>query len=97
MPFSIIWSPTARITYFNILEYLEVNWTKKEVRAFASRTEVILDLIQQNPLLFPYSKESDIHRCALVKQVSLYYRVKSGEVELLVFWGNRQDPAKLDL
>lgn len=59
MPFSIIWSPTARITYFNILEYLEVNWTKKEVRAFASRTEVILDLIQQNPLLFPYSKESD--------------------------------------
>ena len=97
MHLSVIWSPTARITYFNILEYLEVNWTRKEVRAFTSRTEEVLDLIQQNPMLFPYSKESNIHRCVLAKQVSLYYQVKPGEVELLVFWDNRQDPAKLDL
>jgi hypothetical protein len=48
-------------------------------------------------LLFPYSKEGGIHKCVLVKQVSLFYRIKANNVELLVFWDTRQDPAKLVL
>lgn len=95
MPFTIIWSPTARITYLNILKYLDDNWTLKEVTAFADRTNEILEFIRQNPLFYPYSKESDTHRCVVVKQVNLYYRIKLREIELLVFWDNRQNPAKL--
>jgi hypothetical protein len=39
MPYTITWSPTARITYLNILEYVEDNWTHKEVNAFVNQTE----------------------------------------------------------
>jgi hypothetical protein len=47
MPYTITWSPTARITYLNILEYVEDNWTHKEVNAFVNQTEKVLKLIRQ--------------------------------------------------
>ncbi|RXF72589.1 type II toxin-antitoxin system RelE/ParE family toxin [Arcticibacter tournemirensis] len=95
MSYSITWSPTARITYYQVLEYLDERWTIKEIEAFISRTEEVINYICDNPLLYPYSKESDIHKCVVVKQVRLFYRVRTDNIELLVFWDNRQDPVKL--
>jgi len=98
MPSHIItWSPKARITYYKILEYLEGNWTIKEITFFITRTEEVLGHIQKNPFLFPYSKESDAFKCVFIPQVSLFYRLKEQQIELLIFWDNRQDPAKLNL
>jgi len=94
-PYPIIWSPTARLSYYQILEYLHDYWTIKELEIFIDRTEEVMNHVSINPLLYPYSKESDTHKCVLVKQVSLIYRIKSNQVELLVFWDTRQDPAKL--
>ena len=97
MGYGIVWSPVAKTSYFTILEYLEKNWTIKEVHSFVQRTEEVLDVIKNKPSLFQYSKSSDTHRCVLVKQVSLFYRVKpsANRIELLVFWDNRQNPEKL--
>jgi len=95
--YTITWSPNARITYYKILEYLEQNWTMKEIKTFIERTEQVIDHISQHPLHYPYSKESDTYKCVFISQVSLFYRlrIKSNEIELLVFWDNRRDPAKL--
>lgn len=97
MPSSIIWSPVARITYYKILEYLEQNWTTKEIENFIYRVEYVIQHIKKNPLQYPASKEKNIHRCVVAKQVSLFFRLKEGNIELLVFWDNRQDPAQLKL
>lgn len=93
----IIWSPLAKSSYYNILIYLEDNWTIKESETFIHRTEEVLNQICINPLLYPFSKESSVHKCVIVKQISLYYRIKSTSIELLIFWDNRQDPKKLYL
>lgn len=93
--YSILWSPTSRFTYLQILEYLDEKWTLKELQKFINRTEEVITHICANPLLYPYSKESDTHKCVVVKQVSLFYRVKTDSIELLVFWDNRQEPSKL--
>jgi plasmid stabilization system protein ParE len=95
--YTVTWSPAARLTYYQILEYLLEKWTYKELEAFIDRTEEVINHICLNPLLYPYSRESDTHKCVLVKQVSLFYRVRTNAIELLVFWDNRQDPAKLHL
>ncbi len=95
MSYTVIWSPIARLTYYQILEYLDEKWTIKELEAFINRTEEAINHICDNPLLYSYSEESDTHRCVVVKQVSLFYRMKTETIELLVFWDNRQDPAKL--
>ena len=97
MAYTIIWSPKARLTYYQILEYLDEHWTFREIENFIDRTEEALSHISQNPLLYQYSDESNTYRCVLVKQVSLFYRLKSDQVELLRFWDNRQDPAGLIL
>jgi plasmid stabilization system protein ParE len=95
MSYSVIWSPTARITYYQVLEYLDEKWTVKEIEVFIIRTEEVINYICDNPLLYPYSNESDTHRCVVVKQVSLFYRVRTSTIELLVFWDTRQDPTQL--
>jgi hypothetical protein len=74
--YTVIWCPKARITYYQIMEYLLEQWTFKELDTFISRTEEAITHICNNPLLYPYSKESDTHKCVLVKQISLFYRVK---------------------
>lgn len=93
----VIWSPVARGTYYQILEYLEQSWTTKEIENFIDRVEYVIQHIRENPLQYPVSKEKNIHRCVAAKQISLFFRVKEGDIELLVFWDNRQDPAKLKL
>ena len=92
---SVTWSTTAQRSYYQVLEYLDENWTQKELSAFINRTEEAIGHICDNPLLYPYSKESDTHKCVVVKQVSLLYRKQTSVIELLVFWDSRQDPAKL--
>jgi plasmid stabilization system protein ParE len=95
MPYPVIWSPRARITYYQILDYLDKKWTFREIENFIDRTEEALSHISQDPLLYQYSKENNTFRCVLVKQVSLFYRLRSGQIELLIFWDNRQDPMEL--
>jgi len=62
----------ARISYFDILEYLEIKWTFKEIEYFIERTEQVLKHICNNPLLYLHSKESDTHKCVVTKQISLF-------------------------
>jgi len=54
--YSIIWSPTAKITCYQILEYLEQNWTIREIDTFIERTEQIIEHISKSPFHYPYSK-----------------------------------------
>jgi hypothetical protein len=95
--YNVIWSLNASFTYYNILNYLDENWTIKEVSAFITRTEEAISHISENPLLFPYSHKSKIHKCVIVKQVSLYYETSGDTIKLLIFWDNRRNPAKLKL
>ena len=50
--YAVIWSPKAKLTYLQILEYLDEECTAKELDAFISRTEQVIGYISNNPLLF---------------------------------------------
>ncbi len=93
----ITWSPLAKTSYFNILQYLEDNWSIREIEIFIDRTEEVLTRISKNSKLYPYSKIANIHKCVLFKQVSLFYKINDQSIELLIFWDTRQDPKKLML
>lgn len=95
--FSVYWSPAVQISYFHILEYLDEKWTEKELKSFIVRTEEVIELICDNPLIYPFSKKGEAHKCVVVKQVSLIYRIKGNKIELLIFWDNRRDPQRLNL
>ena len=94
----ISWTPAARETYFNVLEYLEQAWTEKELHNFIIEVEKLLAQIAKNPEMFQASrKKKNVRKGFITKHTTLYYRVKprKKELELLTFWDNRQDPEKL--
>ena len=95
MIYPVKWMPEAELTYKTVIAYLTQNWSEKEIATFIDRTDEVIQFIAQNPRQYIYSKKKDAHWAVVTKQISLYYRIKSLEVELLVFWDTRQDPSKL--
>ncbi len=94
---TILWSPKAKRSYYQILEFLEQNWTQREIEIFINRTEEVLAHIITNPHIYPYSITSNTFKSVIVTQVSLFYRVNNNQIELLIFWSNKQNPSKLIL
>jgi len=93
-----IWTAKARITYFQVMDYLEKNWTKKEVLQFYNRVEIIIRTIQKNPGIYPESQYiKDIRKAFVDKNNSLFYMVdhSNNRIFLLTFFDNRQNPKKL--
>jgi len=94
----IIWSSKAKITFFKVLDYLNENWTQKEVIQFHQRTQIILNAIKQNPGIFPVSATNKIIRKGIIgKNNSVFYKIDAyhQKILLLTFFDNRQDPKTL--
>jgi plasmid stabilization system protein ParE len=49
MSYNIIWSPTAKQTYYKNIEYLLGKWSTKEAGAFVTRVEEVISFIKYNP------------------------------------------------
>ena len=94
----IIWSSKAKITFYKVLDYLNENWTKKEMIQFNQRTQIILNAIRQNPGMFPVSATNKIIRKGIIdKNNSVFYKIDTyrQKIHLLTFFDNRQDPKTL--
>lgn len=96
--YKILWTDNALKELEKTIEYLEQNWTDKELRNLAESLEETISLISQNPQIFQASKKKkDIRRAVILSLNSLYYRVSEDKVEILSFFGNRQNPKKRKL
>ncbi len=94
----IIWTFTAKGTFAQILKYLLENWTTKEIDKFTLEVRHTISQLEKNPYMFEASSKNKTIRKGFVNNlVSLFYRVKpqKNEIELLLFWNNRQNPKKL--
>lgn len=96
MAFKIIWSPKAVDTFENVIDYLQTNWTEKEIRKFVVETEHIIQLISINPHLFRGSEKENIFEAVITKHNLLLYQVNQNAktIELLSFFDTRKDPKK---
>ena len=98
MVLKIIWSPEGVDTYVSILEYLEKEWTDKEVKNFITRVGEKLEILKDQPNLGRASdKRRNTYRTVINKQISLIYHYKpiKKEIELLAFWHTSRNPGKL--
>jgi plasmid stabilization system protein ParE len=93
----VIWSPEAVDTYVAILEYLEKEWSEKEVKNFIARVNEKLDLLKQQPLLGRASgKKKGTYRTLINYRITLFYhyRINKKQLELVTFWNNLQNPKR---
>ena len=95
---TIIWSPRSKLDYTKLIDYLIEEWGQQSSDNFKDRLREVLNRISENPALYQASKKkSNIRRCVVSKQTSLYYRVKKREIELITFFDTRQHPSKRNL
>ena len=93
----VIWSAKARITFFKILDYLNVNWTQKEMIQFSQRTIITINAIKKNPGIFPVSmKNKEIRKAIVDSNNVFFYKIDTyhQKIFLLTFFDCRQDPNK---
>ena len=83
---------------FKTIEYLDENWTEKELRTLAESIEEKLALISQNPNLFQASdNKKNIRRVVIQTYNTLYYRFENEQIEIISFFSNRQNPKRRNL
>jgi len=95
----ISWTPLARHTYLDVVDYLYEAWTEREIQNFINKVEHLLEQIKENPEMFEESRKKKNVRKGLVnEQITLYYRFRprKKEIQHIVFWDNRQDTQKLN-
>jgi len=90
------WSIEAEETFNEIIEYLENNWTEKEIQNFVRKAHKVIGQIEKNPYQFKSSSFHEIRKAFITKHNNMFYFVNEddGTVELYAFWDNRQDDKK---
>ena len=91
---AIIWSRMAKITFFEIIENLNKNWTEKEVLHFKELTDYIFQLIKDDKVSFSLVvHRSLIRRVKIHANVSLFYKQdEERNIILITFFNNKMDP-----
>lgn len=87
----IIWSPQAKKDYWQNIDYLEIEWTFRDVLNFIEKTENTIQLISKNNTVFVSTNYKNVYKVVITKQITLYYRVSETKIELLRFWNNYQN------
>ena len=90
----IIWTPEAEKTNDLIIDYLEKNWSKKEVVAFIEKVNSIVLHISLHPLAYRSAGKEDAREAVITKHNLLLYRITSNKIYLLYFWDTRKNPSR---
>ena len=96
--YNIYWSSVARQDYEQVLMYLSINWSNKELAKFTAKAFKNLSNINRNPEMFLLiNSDSNIHKYVTSKHQSIYYQISNNDVYILRLFDNRQAPNKLKL
>lgn len=90
----IIWSPQSEVTFYKVIEYLQDNWSDKEVDNFLAATEKVINYIAEHPLMFRKTNKKNIHEALVTPQNLLIYKIYGDCIVLITFYDTRQSPRK---
>ena len=93
---NIYWSIEAIDDFEKSLEYLETEFSEKEIKHFIQKSEETILKISEKPHLFRRTDFKNVHAVPIIPVITLFYRILSkNEIELIRFWNNYQNPVNL--
>lgn len=95
MAYKIVWTKRAVDGYDAIINYLQQNWTDREIINFLNETERTFDLLIEHPEIFQRSpKHKTLYRGLLNRHTLFTYRIKAmrNEIQIVNVRGTRQRP-----
>lgn len=90
----IVWSPRADKAFDRIIEYLQKDWTEKEITRFVKKTYTVLGLLGKGNIAFRHSEKKGIHEVLITKHNLLIYKETRKDIRLVTFYDTRQHPKK---
>jgi plasmid stabilization system protein ParE len=92
---TIYWSKRADRKFDKIIDYLEGEWGVSVAKAFVKKVYDFLDiLIEFQEIGSIEHVERNIRGFVIVKQLTLFYKIKEDKIILLNFFYNRQNPKR---
>jgi len=90
----IRWTQESVDTFDKTIEYLEREWTEKEVYNFIQATARVIQFISEYPAMFRKTSKRNVHEALITPHNLLIYKVYSSDITLITFWDTRQHPRK---
>jgi len=98
MVYSVVFSERASAELTRILKYIEEGWSYKTANEFSFKVDEKINNLITNPFIYPaYKSKKFLRRCVITEQISMYYRIKNSEIEVITLFDTRQNPQKLKL
>ena len=97
MAFKIIWTKQAIKGYDNIINYLEENWSDREVSNFVREADRFFETLSLQPeILQRTARSKNVFRGPINPLTIVIYRIKPTKrhIELICIRGSRQKPLK---
>jgi len=97
MALKVVWTRRAEEVFSQIVNYLETNWTDREIRNFIQKTYQFIELLKINSYLLEPSKTmKNTHRGPINRFTIATYQVKprKGTIVLLNIRSAKQKPLK---
>lgn len=97
MALKIVWTPRAEKGLKKTVDYLEEEWTEKEILNLEKKIRSIIGLIQKSPKMFPATgKHKNLRKGLIDKNNYIIYRIRPKKelIEIIYFRGTRQKPIK---
>ena len=92
----VVISKTAERKLENLFEYLIEKWSVKVKEDFIEKLDSSIEIIKNQPGIFPESKKGKgLRKCVITKQSTLYYRYNSKRINIVTLFDTRQNPNKL--
>ena len=95
MALEIQWSKKADRNFDSILDYIKGEFGENTTSKFVRKVHDFLELLSEFPELgTEENKELNIRGFVIVKQITLFYKIRNQNIILLNFYDNRQKPKK---
>lgn len=92
--YNIFWTDHALSELADTYEYLELNFTPREMKNLSLEIDQVLQLISKKPKLFPISESLEIRKVVIKKYNTMYYKVNKNQIEIISFFSNQQSPER---
>jgi hypothetical protein len=90
----IRWTQESIDTFNKTIQYLQKEWTEKEVSNFIQASERVIGFIAEYPGMFRKTSKRNVHEALITPHNLLIYKVYSSQIALITFWDTRQHPRR---
>lgn len=95
MALIVRWNKRAKTSFDKTVDYLENEWGIESAIKFVRKVNRVLILLQSYPEVGREENlKTDLFSIVIVKQITLFYRLRSNTIILLNFFDTRKNPVK---